>query len=68
MCKIVTIDEVAENDYSLTPGRYVGVTLTLDDDFDYQARLLEIQEELTALNTEATQLSKTIANNLKELV
>lgn len=68
LCKIVTIDEVAQNDYSLTPGRYVGVTLTQDDDFDYQARLLEIQEELNDLNTEATQLSKTITDNLKELV
>ncbi len=68
LCKIVTTEEVAENDYSLTPGRYVGVTLTLDDDFDYQARLQEIQDELDTLNTEATQLSKTIANNLKELV
>jgi type I restriction enzyme M protein len=68
LCKIVTIDEVAQNDYSLTPGRYVGVTLALDEDFDYQARLLEIQKELTALNTEATQLSKIIGDNLKELV
>jgi type I restriction enzyme M protein len=68
LCKIVTIDEVAENDYSLTPGRYVGVTLRLDDDFDYQGRLAEIQEELTSLNSDSLQLSITISNNLKELV
>jgi type I restriction enzyme M protein len=68
LCKIVTIDEVAENDYSLTPGRYVGVTLRLDDDFDYQGRLAEIQKELTYLNSDSLQLSITISNNLKELV
>ena len=68
LCKIVTLEEVAANDYSLTPGRYVGVTLQLDEDFDYKARLLEIQAELDTLNADAVTLSKTIANNLKMLI
>ena len=68
LCKIVTLDEVEENDWSLTPGRYVGVTLQEDDGFDYATRLLEIQEELNVLNEESVRLSKTIAKNLKELV
>lgn len=68
LCKIVTLDEVKENDYSLTPGRYVGLTLVADDGFDYQERLIEINEELEVLNTEAIQLSKTISKNLKELI
>jgi type I restriction enzyme M protein len=68
LCKIVNLDEVAANDYSLTPGRYVGVTLTQDDDFDYKARLADIQTELSELNKEAISLSKTIENNLKELI
>ncbi|AWI25800.1 class I SAM-dependent DNA methyltransferase [Flavobacterium pallidum] len=68
LCKIVTVEEVAENDYSLTPGRFVGVTLSLDEDFDYKTRLIEIQEELDVLNAEALVLSKTISENLKELI
>jgi type I restriction enzyme M protein len=68
LCKIVTIDEVKENDYSLTPGRYVGVTMVEDDGVDFKSRLLEIQQELDLLNKEAFELSKTISNNLKELV
>ncbi|KAA3437668.1 type I restriction-modification system subunit M [Rufibacter hautae] len=68
LCKIVSLKDVEENDYSLTPGRYVGVTIQLDDAFDYQSRLLEIQEELDSLNAEAKVLSNTISNNLKELV
>ena len=68
LCKVVSLEEVEENDWSLTPGRYVGVTLTRDDDFDYQGRLVEIQEKLNALNTEAEFLSKTITNNLRELI
>lgn len=68
LCKVVSLEEVEENDWSLTPGRYVGVTLTADDDFDYKGRLVEIQEELNQLNAEAEELSKTIANNLRELI
>ena len=68
LCKIVTLDEVKENDYSLTPGRYVGVTFVEDDGVDFKGRLTEIQTELDGLNKEAVQLAKTISNNLKELV
>lgn len=68
LCKIVTLDEVAENDYSLTPGRYVGVTFVKDDGVDFRGRLAEIQEELDALNKEASQLAKTISTNIKELI
>ena len=36
LCKIVDLEEVREQDYSLTPGRYVGVSIEIDHDFDYQ--------------------------------
>ncbi|PZV78663.1 type I restriction enzyme M protein [Algoriphagus aquaeductus] len=68
LCKVVTIDEVRENDWSLTPGRYVGVELEWDEDFDYQARLLEIQSELNVLNAEAIELGATISDNLRKLI
>jgi type I restriction enzyme M protein len=68
LCKVVSLGEVIENDYSLTPGRYVGVTMVEDDGVDFKSRLMEIQQELDVLNNEAFELSKTIANNLKELI
>ncbi len=68
LCKIVDLQEVEENDWSLTPGRYVGVNMVEDDSVDYKARLQEIQSELDELNKEAAVLAKTIANNLKELI
>jgi type I restriction enzyme M protein len=68
LCKIVTIEEVKANDWSLTPGRYVGVTASANEDFDYAARLIEIQAELDRLNGEAVRLSAVIASNLGELV
>lgn len=56
LCKIVSLDEVKDNDYSLTPGRYVGYSVEIDHDFDYQARLAEIHSELAVLNDESGQL------------
>lgn len=56
LCKIVDVDEVEENDWSLTPGRYVGYTIELDEGFDYSARLGEIHSELATLNDEASTL------------
>jgi type I restriction enzyme M protein len=60
LCKIVDLEEVAAQDYSLTPGRYVGVVVTLDMDFDYQGRMTEIHSELATLNEEANALMQQI--------
>jgi len=60
LCKIVDLVEVAENGYSLTPGRYVGYSIQVDEDFDYQGRIEEIKLELTELNTEASHLIRFI--------
>ncbi|MCW5601375.1 class I SAM-dependent DNA methyltransferase [Nitrosomonas sp.] len=59
-CKIVDVAEVEENDWSLTPGRYVGYSIEIDEDFDYARRLGEIHSELASLNAEATTLMQQI--------
>ena len=60
LCKVVTLDEVAEQDYSLTPGRYVGVNIDIDMDFDYKSRMEILHSELAELNTEANDLMNQI--------
>lgn len=67
LCKIVSQEEIAKNDYSLTPGRHVGVAPKEDDDVDFAERLKAIHLELTALNDEAAELAKTITANFEEL-
>lgn len=62
LCKIVDLEEIREQDYSLTPGRYVGVAIDIDMDFDYQGRVREIKEELRGLNEEAGRLMGGILN------
>ena len=60
LCKIVNLEEIEENDYSLTPGRYVGYSIQIDEDFDYQARMTQIHSELAELNSEASDLMNQI--------
>jgi type I restriction enzyme M protein len=69
LCKAVTIDEIAANDYSLTPGRYVGVAPTSSDDQeDFAEKLREIHDELAELNEKAVELAGRIAANFEELL
>jgi len=67
LCKVVTQKEIEVKDWSLSPGRYVGVDTSTDEDFDYEERLNEIHIELDGLNEEAIALAKTISENYKEL-
>lgn len=60
LCKIVDLAEIKENDYSLTPGRYVGYSIQIDMDFDYQGRMDEIHKELAGLNDEANELMEQV--------
>jgi type I restriction enzyme M protein len=67
LCKVVAQKEIEAKDWSLSPGRYVGVDTSTDDDVDYEERLNEIHIELDGLNEEAIALAKTISENYKEL-
>lgn len=60
LCKVVDVDDLKAQDYSLTPGRYVGVNIDIDMNFDYKGRISVIRSELTKLNEEAIQLMKKI--------
>ena len=60
LCKITSMDEIIENDYSLTPGRYVGFSIHIDENFDYQGRISEIHNELDKLNTESNKLMQAV--------
>ncbi len=68
LVKLVDRAEIAANDWSLTPGRYVGVAPEADDeDFDFSAALRELHTELEDLNAEAVGLAATIKKNFETL-
>ena len=67
LCKIATIEEIEEKNYSLTPGAYVGVAEVEDDGVDFHERMNEIHAELKRLNDEANVLMDGILKGWEEL-
>ena len=67
LCKIATIQEIEEKNYSLTPGAYVGVAEQEDDGVDFHERMNEIHAELVQLNKEANVLMDEIQKAWEEL-
>ena len=60
--------EIEAHDWSLTPGRYVGVAPEEEDeDFDFEETLRSIHIDLKRLNEEAVALAARIARNFEEL-
>ena len=68
LVKLVDRAEIEANDWSLTPGRYVGVAPEEEDeDFDFREALRGIHTELEDLNAEAVSLAAAIKKNFEEL-
>ena len=68
LVKVVDHSEIAKNDWSLAPGRYVGFVPDEDsDDLNFAETMKDIHSELATLNVEATALSETIQTNFEEL-
>ena len=68
LVKLVERGEVEAHDWSLTPGRYVGVAPEEEDeDFDFEEALRSIHLDLKGLNEEAEGLAARIARNFEEL-
>ena len=68
LVKAVTRAEILANDWSLTPGRYVGVAESDDDDEDFSEKFAALHEELRKLDAEAEALAKKIDANFRELM
>ena len=68
LVKLVDRAEIEARDWSLTPGRYVGVPPEeLEEDFDFEEALRDIHVELADLNAEAVVLAAMIEKNFEEL-
>ena len=68
LVKLVDRAEIEAADWSLTPGRYVGVAPPEEDeDFDFEQTLRDIHTELADLNKEAAELAAKIQTNFEEL-
>lgn len=65
-CKSANIQEVKDMDYTLTPGRYVGLEDN-DDEFDFKERFISLQNELIEQIHQGKILDEIILKNLAEI-
>jgi type I restriction enzyme M protein len=68
LCKVATRAEIEAQDFSLNPGRYVGVAAQATKDFVFAERLAELHQELAILNAEARELEEHISKNMAQLL
>lgn len=73
LCKVAKLegeDGIKDQDYSLNPGRYVGVVIEDDGmtEAEFKDKMLELNKEFQTLNKETTKQSQEIANNLNDLL
>ena len=70
LCKLATPEEIKEQDYSLNPGRYVGVVIEEDGktEEEFIKELLAMSDELASLNSAARELEEVITHNTREVV
>ena len=65
-CASVPLERVAELDYVMTPGRYVGLAEE-EDDFDFTERFTALKAEFEAQLKEEAALNEAIAQNLAKI-
>lgn len=67
-CKVATLEEIAANDYSLNPGRYIEIVAQEMSDVDFTARMQELMGEFTALTEEAHKLEQKIVEDWQRIL
>ncbi|WP_222564416.1 type I restriction-modification system subunit M [Novilysobacter antarcticus] len=68
LCKAATLAEIEAKNWSLNPGRYVGIGERMPDEFIFVERLAELNEELAQLNVESIELQERIGQNVSDLL
>lgn len=69
LCKLATPAEVEEQEYSLNPGRYVGIVIEEDGktEEEFINDLVALNDQLNTYNKQAIELSNVINNNITQL-
>ncbi len=66
-CKKASLEEIKENDYVLTPGRYVGVEEQENDDVPFEEKMKQLTQELSKQFEESHKLEEEIKKNLRSI-
>lgn len=63
-CKVATLEDMAKQDYILTPGRYVGIEEQEDDDEPFDDKMKRLTSELSDLFAQSHKLEEEIRKKL----
>ena len=66
-CVAVTLEDIAKQDYILTPGRYVGIAETEDDGEPFQEKMERLTTELSDLFAQSHDMEKEIRKQLASI-
>lgn len=66
-CVVVDTEEIAKQDYILTPGRYVGIEEQEDDGEAFEEKMVRLTGELSTLFNTSHELEKEIREKLSKL-
>ncbi len=64
-CKEASLEEIAKNDYILTPGRYVGTEEAEEDEEEFEEKMKKLTNELSEQFKKSEELEEEIRKNLK---
>ncbi len=67
LCKSATLKEISEQDYILTPGRYVGIEEQEDDGEPFEEKMERLTTELYGLFEESHKLEDEICKKLEAI-
>lgn len=66
-CAVVTTDDIAKQDYILTPGRYVGIEEQEDDGEPFEDKMKRLTSELSKMFEQSNTLQDEIKKNLESI-
>lgn len=67
LCKVATYKEIAEEDYSLNPARYVGFEEKINPDFDFVSTMKKLNDELKEISKEEKEVNQSLINALDQI-
>ena len=69
LCKLASLAEVREQEYSLNPGRYVGVVIEEDGktEEEFLEEIVALNDELNRVNQDAIELEDVINHNIRQM-
>jgi len=66
-CAVATTEDIAKQDYILTPGRYVGIEEQADDGEPFEDKMKRLTTELSDMFKQSSTLQEEIKTKLKQI-